>query len=92
MQDNPQIVLSVSVQKAIKEMRELVNHCLSLHCEEIISSHISFLNKYFDEVENEAKEILEKDFGISKYFSYIVLKSPIEKLHYPLTTLFKPDK
>ena len=39
-----------------------------------------------------AKEILEKDFGISKYFSYIVLKSPIEKLHYPLTTLFKPDK
>ena len=31
MHDNPQIVLSVSVQKAIKEMRELVNHCLSLH-------------------------------------------------------------
>lgn len=38
------------------------------------------------------EEILEQDFGIAKYFSYIVLKSPIVKLHYPLTTLFKLDK
>jgi DNA-binding Lrp family transcriptional regulator len=38
------------------------------------------------------EEILEKDFGIHKYFSYVVLKSPIVKLHYPLTTLFKTDR
>ena len=35
------------------------------------------------------EEILEKDFGIAKYFSYVVLKSPVVKLHYPLSTLFK---
>lgn len=38
------------------------------------------------------EEILEKDFGIAKYFSYVVLKSPVVKLHYPLTTLFKSDR
>lgn len=38
------------------------------------------------------EEIQEQDFGIAKYFSYVVLKSPIVKLHYPLQTLFKPEK
>ncbi|EGG28607.1 Transcriptional regulator, AsnC family [Aequoribacter fuscus] len=35
------------------------------------------------------EDILVKDFGIAKYFSYVVLKSPVVKLHYPLSTLFK---
>lgn len=30
------------------------------------------------------EEILGKDFGIAKYFSYVVLKTPVNKLHYPL--------
>ncbi|MFQ3197139.1 MAG: hypothetical protein ACI8R9_000351 [Paraglaciecola sp.] len=38
------------------------------------------------------EEILEKDFGIGKYFSYIVLKYPIKKRYDPLGTLFKPEK
>lgn len=38
------------------------------------------------------EEILEKDFGILKYFSYIVLKLLIEKLYYLLIMLFKLDK
>ena len=36
--------------------------------------------------------ILERDIGIAKYFSYIVIKSPIEKLHYPLTKLFSGER
>ena len=53
---------------------------------------LKFVTRGITHYQTLMEEILEKDFGISKYFSYIVLKSPIEKLHYPLTTLFKPDK
>ena len=38
------------------------------------------------------EDILDKDFGITKYFSYVVLKSPIEKLHYPLVKLFGAER
>jgi DNA-binding Lrp family transcriptional regulator len=35
------------------------------------------------------ERILEENFGIAKYFSYIVLKSSVVKLHYPLANLFR---
>jgi DNA-binding Lrp family transcriptional regulator len=38
------------------------------------------------------ENILERDIGVAKYFSYIVIKSPIEKLHYPLAKLFDADR
>jgi DNA-binding Lrp family transcriptional regulator len=37
------------------------------------------------------ENILERDIGVAKYFSYIVIKSPIEKLHYPLAKLVNVD-
>jgi hypothetical protein len=37
------------------------------------------------------EDILERDIGVAKYFSYIVIKSPIEKLHYPLAKLVNVD-
>ncbi len=37
-------------------------------------------------------EALGKEFGIEKYFSYVVLKSPINKLHYPLHSLFSVER
>jgi DNA-binding Lrp family transcriptional regulator len=36
--------------------------------------------------------ILERDIGVAKYFSYIVIKSPIQKLHYPLAKLFPAQR
>jgi len=33
--------------------------------------------------------ILERDFGIEKYFSFIVIKSPIIKRYDPIETLFE---
>jgi hypothetical protein len=36
--------------------------------------------------------ILESDLGITKYFSYIVIKSPIVKMYYPLVKLFGSDR
>lgn len=38
------------------------------------------------------EDILERDIGVAKYFSYIVIKSPIEKLHYPLAKLVILDR
>jgi len=34
------------------------------------------------------ESILERDIGVAKYFSYIVIKSPIVKMYYPLVKLF----
>ena len=34
------------------------------------------------------EDILERNIGITKYFSYIVIKSPIVKMYYPLVKLF----
>ncbi|WP_156840634.1 Lrp/AsnC family transcriptional regulator [Novosphingobium aquimarinum] len=34
------------------------------------------------------EDMLESDYGIEKYFSYIVIKSPFIKHHYPLQHLF----
>jgi len=34
------------------------------------------------------EEMLENDYGIEKYFSYIVIKSPFIKQHYPIRNLF----
>ena len=34
------------------------------------------------------ENILERNIGITKYFSYIVIKSPIVKMYYPLVKLF----
>lgn len=34
--------------------------------------------------------MLESDFGIEKYFSYVVIKSPFIKHHFPIQNLFDP--
>jgi DNA-binding Lrp family transcriptional regulator len=38
------------------------------------------------------EDILDCNIGVAKYFSYIVIKSPIEKLHYPLAKLFNTER
>jgi DNA-binding Lrp family transcriptional regulator len=38
------------------------------------------------------ENILERNIGITKYFSYIVIKSPIVKMYYPLVKLFGQQK
>ena len=38
------------------------------------------------------EDLLERNIGIEKYFSYIVLKSPIVKHVLPLQTLIDPTQ
>jgi DNA-binding Lrp family transcriptional regulator len=49
---------------------------------------VKFLTRGVTHYQTVMEGILERDIGVAKYFSYIVIKSPIVKLHYPLTKLF----
>jgi len=53
---------------------------------------LKFITRGIIHYQELIEEMLKSDFGIAKYFSYVVLKSPIEKRHYPLATLFKDDR
>ena len=53
---------------------------------------MKFLTRGVSHYQCVVEDILERDIGIAKYFSYIVIKSPIEKLHYPLGKLFNKER
>ena len=49
---------------------------------------LKFLTRGVTHYQSVIENILERNIGVAKYFSYIVIKSPIVKLHYPLAKLF----
>jgi DNA-binding Lrp family transcriptional regulator len=49
---------------------------------------LKFLTRGVTHYQSVMEGILERNIGVAKYFSYIVIKSPIVKLHYPLAKLF----
>lgn len=53
---------------------------------------LRFLARGVAHYQSVIEDILERDIGIAKYFSYIVIKSPFEKLHYPLAKLFDTER
>lgn len=58
----------------------------------LVSGGYDYLVKFVTSGIAEYQEIMERlielDVGIDKYFSFVVLKSPIVKPHMPLTRLF----
>lgn len=58
----------------------------------LVSGGYDYLIKFVTSGIAEYQEIMERlidmDIGIDRYFSYVVLKSPIVKSHLPLTSLF----
>ncbi|UWM84779.1 Lrp/AsnC family transcriptional regulator [Rhizobium sp. SRDI969] len=60
----------------------------------VISGGYDYLLKFVATGIGEYQEIMERlvelDVGIDKYFSYVVLKSPIRRAQLPLTKLFQP--
>ncbi|WP_242416180.1 Lrp/AsnC family transcriptional regulator [Sphingomonas panni] len=50
---------------------------------------IKFITRNVSQYQELIESILDSDFGIEKYFSYIVLKSPIVKRYDPIETLFE---
>jgi DNA-binding Lrp family transcriptional regulator len=53
---------------------------------------VRFLTRGVSHYQTVVEGILEQDIGVAKYFSYIVIKSPIQKLHYPLAKLFGSER
>ncbi|MCA1493148.1 Lrp/AsnC family transcriptional regulator [Sinorhizobium alkalisoli] len=65
--------------------------------EQIIECHVvsgdydylvKFVASSIGEYQSLMERLVEMDVGIEKYFSFVVLKSPITKYHMPLTNLF----
>jgi DNA-binding Lrp family transcriptional regulator len=54
---------------------------------------LRFLTRGVSHYQAVIEGILARDIGVAKYFSYIVIKTPVEKLHFPLMKLFQnhPD-
>lgn len=49
---------------------------------------LRFITRGVAHYQQVIEDILERDIGVAKYFSYIVIKTPFQKLHYPLAKLF----
>ena len=51
---------------------------------------LRFLTRGVNHYQQVIEGLLERNIGIEKYFSYIVIKSPFIKTHYPIEGLFPP--
>jgi DNA-binding Lrp family transcriptional regulator len=53
---------------------------------------VKFVTRGVAHYQQVIEDLLEREIGIEKYFSYIVIKSPIVKRHLPLARLFSPPR
>ncbi|AXF06150.1 Lrp/AsnC family transcriptional regulator [Paraburkholderia hospita] len=49
---------------------------------------LKFVTRNLSHYQSVMEGLLERDIGIETYFSYVIIKSPIARTHYPLETLF----
>jgi DNA-binding Lrp family transcriptional regulator len=78
----------VRFENAIRNIDEIVEcHLVSGGYDYLLKFITRGVVHYQGIVEN----LLERNIGIEKYFSYIVIKSPFIKNYYPLTALFDHD-
>ena len=65
--------------------------------DEIIECHLAsggydyllkFITRSVSHYQTIVEGLLEQNIGIEKYFSYVIIKSPFVKRHYPLESLF----
>jgi DNA-binding Lrp family transcriptional regulator len=75
-------------EAAIRNIPEIVEcHLVSGGYDYLLKFVTNGVNHYQSVIES----MLERDIGIEKYFSYIVIKSPFVKPHYPIERLFGQD-
>ena len=69
--------------------------------EELVECHLisggydyllKFITRGVGHYQELIEDMLKREIGIAKYFSYIVLKSPISKAYQPLGTLFEAQR
>ena len=68
------------------------------HVDEVLECHlisggydylVRFMTRSIQHYQEVIEELLDKNIGISKYFSYIVIKSPVMKDGVPLRKLLR---
>lgn len=68
---------------------EKIDQLIECH---VVSGGYDYLLKFVTAGISEYQALMERltdlDIGIDKYFSYVILKSPIVRSHMPLTSLF----
>lgn len=75
----------VKFEAAIRQVDEVIEcHLISGGYDYLLK----FITRGVSHYQSIMEQILERNIGVAKYFSYIVIKSPIQKLHYPLAKLF----
>lgn len=75
----------VKFEAAIRQIDEVIEcHLISGGYDYLLK----FITRGVSHYQSIMEQILERNIGVAKYFSYIVIKSPIQKLHYPLAKLF----
>ncbi|MBL8649318.1 MAG: winged helix-turn-helix transcriptional regulator [Sphingopyxis sp.] len=52
---------------------------------------LKFVTRGVSHYQSIIEGMLDGDYGIEKYFSYVVIKSPFVKHHYPIQSLFDAD-
>jgi len=71
------------------------------HVEELVECHLvsggfdyllKFVVKGISHYQEMMEQILERNIGVSKYFSYVVIKSPIVRNYAPVRMLLAPDE
>ena len=75
----------VRFETAIREVDEM------LECHLVSGGYdylLRFLTRGVNHYQEVIEELLERNIGIEKYFSYIVIKSPFIKTHCPIERLF----
>lgn len=53
---------------------------------------LKFVTRGVGQYQEVVEDLLRREIGIAKYFSYIVIKSPIVKPYLPLAALFEPRR
>lgn len=77
----------VRFETALRRIDEVMEcHLVSGGYDYLVKFVTRGLSHYQDIIEG----LLERNSGISKYFSYIVIKTPIHKAEHPLDRLFEP--
>jgi len=75
-------------EAAIRTVSEIVEcHLVSGGYDYLLKFITNGVNHYQSVIE----AMLERNIGIEKYFSYIVIKTPFVKHHYPIERLFGQD-
>jgi DNA-binding Lrp family transcriptional regulator len=68
--------------------------------DEIVECHLAsggydyllkFVTRSVSHYQSIIEGLLERDIGIEKYFSYVIIKTSFVKTHYPLETLFSQN-